>query len=153
MREDSNYTVSHDSKNAPQYTHRTKFVKSPYFGEIVGIIDDEKKHYHFLKAWSNMVIDINNQWSVNNGVMALDIELHKDGKNKVSYMVKLSSQMVVNILKTRANAIAICDEARNILLYIMPLKVDQLLEFYMMKKETDDYIKKNNLHTRGWILD
>jgi hypothetical protein len=153
MREDTHYTLSNDSKDAACFTHKAKFVKSPYVGEVIGIIDDDKKHYHFLKAWSNMEIDIRTQWSINNGVMGVELQLHKDGKNTVDYMVKLSLKMVENILKSKLNCMTICDEAKNILLHFKPLKVDQLFEFYTMKKETDEYIKNNNLSPKGWVTD
>jgi len=153
LREDTNYTLSHDPKDAAHFTHKAFFLQSPYVGKVVGIRDEDKKHYHFLKAWHNLEIDINTQWSINNGVMGVELQLHKNDKNKVSYMTKLPLKMVELILQTKLNCMAICDESQNILLHIKPLKVNQLLEFYMVKKETDTYIKKNNLSPSGWALD
>lgn len=150
--EEPDFTVSHDPKDAPIFTHKAKIVKSPYVGDIVGIIDDDTKHYHFLKSWNNMEIDINNQWSVNNGTLGLEVCLHKDGKNKVEYMVRLPVKIAETILKTSLNAMAVCDEGKNILLHFKPLKVNQLFEFFILKKRTDAYVIDNNLSPRGWTL-
>lgn len=151
--ETPNFHLSHDPKDAACFTHRVKLVQSKYVGEVIGIIDDNKKHYHFLKAWNNMEIDINNQWSINNGIMGLEVELHKDGKNKVRYMVKLSLKQVEKILRAKLNCMVICDEGRNPLLHFQPLKIKQLLEFYVFKLSTDRYIRDNNMSPPGWVLD
>ena len=147
------FTISHDPKDAACFTHKAYVIQSKYVGEVVGIRDEEPKHYHFLKAWNNMEIDINNQWSINNGIMGLELELHKDGKHKVHYMVKLPLKFVEKILSAKLNCMVICDEGRNALLHFKPLKLEQLLEFYIFKKETDAFIKKNYLHPPGWIID
>jgi len=153
MRKDTNYTISHDPKDAACFTHRVKLVKSKYAGDVVGIVDENPKNYHFLKAWNNMEIDINNQWSINNGVMGLELELHKDGKHKVRYMIKLSLKLVKKILETKLNCMVICDEGQNPLLHFRPLKVEQLYEFYLLKIQTDRYLKDNNQNPSGWIID
>lgn len=161
MRKDTEYTISHDPKDAAYFTHKAFFIKSPKLQkikvfknkEIISIRDENRKNYHFLKAWDNLEIDIHTQWSINNGVMGVELQLENNGKNKVHYMVKLSTKMVENILNTPLNCMAICDESKNILLHIKPLKVNQLLEFYIFKKETDKYIKDSNASARGWIVD
>ena len=154
MRKDTqNFWVSHDPKDAACFTHKAKIVKSKHIGEVVGIIDDERKHYHFLRAWDHMEIDINNQWSINNGVMGLELELHKDGKNKVHYMVKLKPKIVEKILKTPLNCMAICSEGYDVLLHFKPLKVKQLFDFFIFKINTDKFVKEKHLSPPGWTID
>jgi len=148
------FEISHDSEDAPMYTHRVYPAISKHLGIVlVAIEDDDHHHYHFLKAWDNMEIDINNQWSLNNGTLALDLILHKDGKNKVHYMVKLSTKNVKKILKTPLNAMAICDDAKNVLLHFRPLQIEQLVNFYCAKTSTDDFIKKNYLSPKCWSVE
>lgn len=147
------FTISHDPKDAAHFTHKAYVVISKYVGEVVGIKDEDSKHYHFLKAWNNMEIDINNQWSINNGILGLELELHKDGKHKVCYMVKLPLKLAEKILSAKLNCMVICDEGRNPLLHFRPLKLEQLLDFYMFKKNTDEFIKKNHLFPKGWAIE
>jgi len=147
------FTISHDSNDAAHFTHKAYEIISKYVGKVIGIKDEEPKNYHFLKAWNNMEIDINNQWSINNGIIGLELELHKDGKHKVHYMVKLPLKFVEKILTTKLNCMVICDEGKEALLHFRPLKLEQLVEFYMFKKNTDEYIKKNHLSPSGWVID
>ena len=160
-RKDTHYTFSHDPKDAAYFTHKAFIVKSPKLARIkifkdssiVAIRDEEKKHYHFLKAWDHLEIDIHTQWSINNGVMGVEIELENNGRHTVHYMAKLSLKMVEKILRTPLNCMAICDESQNILLHIKPLRVDQLYDFFCIKKATDRYIKDKGVSHLGWILD
>lgn len=155
MSEKEFYTVSHNAKDAPLYTHRAYVVRSPMakIGEIVTIMDDDKTHLRFLRGWINCELDIETQWSLNNGVFAVTIVLHRNNKNRVKYNVKLSGAFVRRILRSPLNAMAICDERKKILLYFSPLKVDQLLEFYKMKYVTDRFMIDNLISTPGWHVD
>lgn len=147
------YTVSHDPKDAPGYTHRVYLCNSKYVGKILCIEDIDKIHYPFLRQWNNMEIDINNQWSLNNGTLALNLLIHKDGRNKMQYMVQLKTKDVKSILKAKLNAIGICDERKRVLLHLRPLKIEQLVEFYKMKISTDKFVKTNHLSPKGWSIE
>lgn len=155
------YRFSHDPKDAAHFTDRAFFVISPKLkrmkmvkdGVIIGIRDENKKHYHFLKAWDNLEIDIHTRWSINNGVMGLKLKISNNNKNHVSYMVKLTLKMVEKILSTPLGCFAICDESQNVLLHLQPVNLKQLAEFYVYKKQGDKFFKEKNLSPKGWIID
>jgi len=155
MSEEKFYTVSHSSKDAPFYTHRAYVIKSPVpeLGEIVTIMDDDKTHLRFLRGWINCELDIETRWSLNNGVFAVDIVLHRNNKNRVEYKIKLTTPLVERILRTPLNGMGICDERKRIILYFSPLKIDQLFEFYKMKHATDRFMIDNLISTPGWHVD
>jgi len=144
MSEETFYTLSHDSKDAPNYTHVAYILKSPMpeIKQLVAICDDERSHLMFLRGWINCELDIETQWNLNNGIFAVKIVLSK-GKHKVKYFVKLTGKQTEQILRTPLNAMAICDEGKRIILYFTPLKVRQLYEFYKMKHSTDRYMIDN----------
>lgn len=147
------YTVSHDPRDAPMYNHRVYVCQSRYVGKILCIEDDDKTHYPFLRQWNNMEIDINNQWSVNNGTLALNMKIHKDGRHEMKYMVRLKVSDVKIIFATKLNAMGICDERKRVLLHFGPLKLDQLYGFYQMKISTDNFVKKKHLSPKGWSIE
>ena len=147
------YTVSHDAKDAPMYNHRVYVCHSRYVGNILCIEDIDKTHYPFLRQWNNMEIDINNQWSLNNGTLALNLKIHKDRRHEMQYMVRLKVSDVKIIFTTKLNAMGICDERRRVLLHFRPLRLDQLYEFYKMKISTDQFVKKNHLYPKGWSIE
>lgn len=152
MSEETFYAVSHDSKDAPHYTHRVYVVKSPIpeLGEIVTIMDDDRNHLRFLRGWINCELDIETRWSLNNGVFAVDIVLHRNNKNKVKYKVKLTGKLVERILRTPLHGMGVCDGRKRIILYFSPLKVSELLEFYKIKYDTDRFVTDNLISTPGW---
>lgn len=147
------YTVSHNPKDAPRYNHRVYVCDSKYVGKILCIEDIDKTHYPFLRQWNNMEIDINNQWSLNNGILALNLLIHKNGKHKMQYMVRLKIKDVKTILSTKINAIGICDERKRVLLHLRPLKIELLVKFYKMKISTDTFIKHHHLSPKGWSIE
>jgi len=147
------YTVSHDPKDAPSYNHRVYLCNSKYVGKILCIEDIDKTHYPFLRQWNNMEIDINNQWSLNNGTLALNMKIHKDGRHEMQYMVRLKIKDVKIIFTTSLNAMGICDERKRVLLHFRPLKLLQLYEFYKMKVTTDQFVKSEHLSPKGWTIE
>lgn len=151
MSKETFYTVSHNPKDAPNYTHIAYILKSstPKIKQLVAICDDDRSHLMFLRGWINCELDIETQWSLNNGVFAVKIVLSK-GKHKVKYYIKLTVKQVEQILRTTLNAMAICDGRKRIILYIKPLKVTQLFEFYKMKHTTDRYMIDNLKSSPGW---
>lgn len=152
MRRDRpNYSVSHDPKDAAFYTHRIYVIHYPLIHQdLLCIQDEDRTHYPFLKQWAGMEIDINNQWSVNNGVLGLEVLLHKDGQHKMKYMVKVKLAQAEILLRSPLRAIGICDERKRILLPVSLPNLRDLAEFYSLKKNTDSFIKKNHLSPKGW---
>ena len=151
MNKETFYTLSHDSKDAPNYTHVAYILKSPMpeIKELVAICDDERSHLMFLRGWINCELDIETQWNLNNGIFAVKIVLSK-GKHKVKYHVKLTVKQAEQILRTPLNGMAVCDGSKRIIMYFKPLKVKQLFEFYKMKHATDRYVIDNIISTPGW---
>ena len=151
MNTETFYTISHDSKDAPFFTHRGYLLKSPIkeVGELITIMDENRSHLMFLRGWINCELDIETQWNLNNGIFAVKIVLSK-GKHKVKYYVKLTVKQAEQILRTPLNGMAICDENKRIIMYFKPLKVIQLFEFYKMKHATDRYMIDNLKSSPGW---
>jgi len=148
------YTVSHDFNDAPAYDHRLYSIYFPLIKQnILCIEDDDRTHYPFLKQWAGMEIDINNQWSVNNGTLGLEVILHKDGKHKMNYMVRVKLKHARLILNTSLNCIGICNDRKRILLPVRLPMIDDLLMFFKFKIEMDDYVKKNHLSPKGWTIE
>ncbi len=151
---DPDYTVSHDAKDAPYYDHRLYVIHYPLIhADLLCIEDIDRMHYPFLKQWAGMEIDINNQWSVNNGTLGLEVVLHKDGKHKLKYMVRVKLEHAKVILHSPLNAIGICDERKRILLPVSLPNLKDLWMFYKLKIDTDSYIKKNHLSPKGWTFE
>ena len=100
-----------------------------------------------------MEIDINNQWSVNNGTLGLEVVIHKDGKHKMKYMVRVKMAHAEVILKSPLRAIGICDDRKRILLPVKLPNLNDLVQFYNLKKNTDNFIKKNYLSPKGWTIE
>ena len=148
------YTISHDTNDAPTYDHRLYSIYFPLIKQnILCIEDDDRTHYPFLKQWVGMEIDINNQWSVNNGTLGLEVVIHKDGKHKMYYMVRVKLQHARLILNSPLNCIGICNERKRILLPVRLPMTDDLLMFFRFKIATDDYVKKNHLSPKGWTIE
>lgn len=100
-----------------------------------------------------MEIDINNQWSVNNGTLGLEIVIHKDNRHKMKYFVRVKLEHAKVILKSQYRAIGICDTRKRILLPVRLPQVSDLFMFFRLKVETDNYIKKNHLSPKGWSIE
>ncbi len=150
----ADYSVSHDPKDAPNYTHRLFVINYPLIkSDLLCIQDDDRTHYPFLKQWAGMEIDINNQWSVNNGTLGLEVLLHKDGKHKMRYFVRVKVEHAKVILRSPLRAIGICNEMKRILLPVSLPNLMDLVEFYNLKIDTDNYIKKNHLSPKGWTIE
>ncbi len=148
------YTISHDPNDAPSYDHRLYSIYFPLIHqEILCIEDDDRTHYPFLKQWVGMEIDIGNQWSVNNGTLGLEVILHKDGKHKMEYMVRVKLQHARLILNSPLNCIGICDDRRRILLPVRLPMIDDLLMFFQFKIATDNFVKKHHLSPKGWTIE
>jgi len=148
------YTISHDPSDAPAFDHRLYSIYFPLIKHnILCIEDDDRTHYPFLKQWVGMEIDINNQWSVNNGTLGLEVVIHKDGKHKMNYMVRVKLEHARLILNSPLNCIGICNDRKRILLPVRLPMIDDLLMFFQFKIATDDYIKKNHLSPKGWTIE
>lgn len=148
------YSVSHNPKDAAAFTHRVYVIRYNLIkADILCIQDEDRSHLPFLKQWAGMEIDINNQWSVNNGVLGLEVLLHKDGKHKMKYMVKVKLPQAKVILESPLNAIGICDERKRIILPVRLPNLQDLFQFYQIKRNTDNFIKKNHLSPKSWSIE
>lgn len=148
------FTLSHDPKDAPHFDHRVYSCISPVLKTAILCIEDpDRTHHTFLKQWNGMEVDINNQWSLNNGTMGLTLRLHMNNKHEMKYMVRLKVVNVKMILSTTLNAMGICDERKRVLFHFQPLQVDQLIVMLGFKLETDVMIKKNHLYPKGWAIE
>jgi len=146
--------VSHDPRDAPTYTHKVFTVYWSYLNcDILAIQDDDRTHYPFLKQWVGMEVDIENTWSVNNGTLGLDMELHNKDKHKMQYCVRLKIPQAELILKTQNNMIGIINEQKRLIYAFQPLQIRELAEFLQFKKETDSYIKQEHLSPKGWSIE
>lgn len=148
------FTLSHDPKFAPHFDHRvyscmSYVLKTP----ILCIEDPDRTHHSFLRQWNGMEIDINNQWSLNNGTMGLTLRLHMNNKHEMKYKVRLKVVNVQLILNTKLYAMGICDERKRLLFHFQPLQVDQLMVMYRFKMDTDKMVKKNHLSPKGWTVE
>ena len=153
-RKRSSYSISHDPKNAPMYNHRLCVVYFHLINKnILCIMDEDKTHYSFLKQWQGMEIDIENQWSVNNGTLGLEVELHKNNKHKMKYMGRVKLEHAKIILNSPLRCIGICDDRKRILLPVKLPQLSDLMEFYHLKIETDNFIKQNHLSPKCWTIE
>jgi len=147
------YTLSHDSKDAPIFDHKLYVLSMKDIGKILCIEDTDRTHYSFLRQWRGMEIDINNQWSVNNGTLGLQVIIHKDGRHKMKYMVRVKVAEAKILLESQYRTIGICDERKRILLPVVLPMIDDLLMFFNFKTNTDKYVKKNHLSPKAWSIE
>ncbi len=146
--------VSHDPRDAPNFSHRVFEVFYPMLkSKVIAIQDDDRTHYPFLKQWVGMEVDIECQWSINNGTLGLDLLLHNAGKHRFEYCVKLKTPQAIQILKTPLHFMGIMNEQKRLIYGFKPLQVKQLAEFVAFKKEMDDYVKHEHLYPKGWSID
>jgi len=146
--------ITHDPRDAPTYTHKVFTVYWSYLNcNILAIQDDDRTHYPFLKQWVGMEVDIENRWSVNNGTLGLDVELHNGGKHKMQYCVRLKIPQAELILKTQENVIGIINEQKRLIYAFQPLQIRELAKFLQFKKETDAFIKQKHLSPKGWSIE
>lgn len=146
--------ISHDSADAPIFTHKVFTVYWSYLNaNILSIQDDDRTHYQFLKQWVGMEIDIENQWSINNGTLGLDMVLHNKGMHRMEYCVRLKIPEVELVLKTTYNVIGIINEQKRLIYVFKPLQINELVNFLKFKKETDKMVKKNHLYPKGWSIE
>lgn len=153
-RKHSEATISHDPNDAPIFTHKVFTVYWSYLNcDILAIQDDDKIHYPFLKQWVGMEVDIDNRWSINNGTLGLDMELHNGGKHKMEYCVRLKIPQAELILKTKHNMMGIINEQKRLIYAFHPHRVKDLVEFLQLKKETDALVKREHLSPKGWSIE
>lgn len=146
--------ISHDPNDAPMFSHKVFEVYYPMIkSKVIAIQDDDRTHYPFLKQWVGMEVDIDCQWSVNNGTLGLDMALHNAGKHRFEYCVRLKVPQAIQILKTPHNFMGIINEQKRLIYGFRPLKVKELAEFIVFKKETDNFVKKNHLYPKGWAVE
>lgn len=148
--------ISHDPADAAQWTHRTTMIYYPMIkSKILSIIDEDKKHYPFLKQWVGMEVDIDCQWSINNGVLGLDMALHNADKNRFEYCIKMKPAEAQHILDTPHNLVGITNQDKRLIYGFKPLMLPQLAEMIETKKYGDAAVRKKNFGNsmRGWQLD
>jgi len=144
--------ISHDPKDAPMYSHRTtEIYNSLLKKKIFCIEDDDKSHYPFLKQWNGMEIDIENQISINNGTLGLDLALHMNGKHRFEYLVRLKNEKMKKIYNDQG-VLGISNHNKKILLLVKLPKIDEIPKFLHFKIETDKYIKENHLSPKAWSI-
>ncbi len=69
--------ISHDPKDAPHYNCKFFYIYWSHIRKkVLAIQDDDRTHYPFLKQWVGMEVDINDQWSLNNGNLGYEVILH-----------------------------------------------------------------------------
>ena len=146
--------ISHDPKDAPHYTHKVFSIYYPFINsDVIAIQDDDRTHYPFLKQWVGMEIDIENQWSVNNGTIGFDLLLHNAGAHKMEYTVRLKTPEAKQICKTPYHFMGIMNEQKRLIYGFVPLNVDQLAAFIDFKIETDKFVKEKHLYPKGWSIE
>ena len=153
-RKHSKAIISHDPRDAPIFTHRVFTVYWSYLNcDILAIQDDDRAHYPFLKQWVGMEVDIDNRWSINNGTLGLDMELHNGGKHTMHYCVRLKIPQVELILKTKNNVIGIINEQKRLVYVFQPFRIRDLEGFLHVKKKTDAMVKEKHLSPKGWSIE
>lgn len=146
--------ISTDPKDAPLFTHKVFKIYWPYLKcDILAIQDDDKTHYPFLKQWVGMEVDIETQWSLNNGTIGLDMALHNDNKHRFEYCVRLKIPEAELILKTKHQVMGIINDYKRLIYAFQPLQCHQLKEFVEMKKEVDREVKSRHLHPKAWSIE
>lgn len=145
--------VSHDPKDAPHFSHRTLFIYSSFLNQrILCIEDDDKTHYPFLKQWNGMEIDIENQISVNNGTMGLDVAIHRNNKPRFEYLVRLKTKEMQKVLDDEG-VIGFSNHNQKLIFIARLPKIDEIQEFIDYKKEIDRYVKDNYLSPKAWSIE
>lgn len=149
--------ISHDPKDAPHYSHKFFYIYWSYLKQkILAIQDDNRSNYPFLKQWVGMEVDINDQWSLNNGVLGYEVVLHNAKKHPIHYFIRLKTKDAEHILKTEHNVIGVCDRNKKLLYCFVPLNMTQLMIFLTGKKETDKKVKEKTYGLygmRGWNIE
>lgn len=146
--------ISHDPNDAPMFTHKVFIIYWSFLNaNVLAIQDDDRAHYPFLKQWVGMEVDIENQWSINNGTLGLDMVLHNAGKHRMEYCVRLKIPEAELILKTQYNIIGIINEQKRMIYGFRPLKIKELEEFVQFKKDLDAKIKHEHIHPKGWSFE
>lgn len=146
--------ISHDPKDAPKFTHKLFTVPWSYIhSDIIAIQDDDRTHYPFLKQWVGMEVDIENQWSLNNGTLGLDMALHNAGKHRFEYCVRLRVKDAQHLLQTKHRVIGILNDYKRLIYIFQPLKTEQLEEFVKMKLQVDREVKKRHLSPKAWSIE
>lgn len=144
--------ISHDPKDAPHYSHRITIIYNSFLRQkVLCIEDDDKTHYPFLKQWNGMEIDIEDQVSINNGTLGLDMAIHKDGNHRFEYLVRLKNETMKKIWDDDG-VIGISNHNQKILLLVRLPKIDEIPKFLNFKIETDKYIKQNHLSPKAWSI-
>lgn len=144
--------LSHDPEDAPMYSHRTLYIYNSLLkAEIFCIEDEDKTHYPFLKQWNGMEIDIENQVSINNGTLGLDVAIHMNGKHRFEYLVRLKIEDMEAVLK-HGGVIGFSNHNKKILFIARLPKTDEIPAFLKFKKETDQHIKDNHLYPKAWSI-
>jgi len=147
------YTQSHDPKDAPFFDHKLYVLPMSPIGKILCIEDTNRTHYPFLRQWRGMEIDVNNQWSVNNGTLGLSVVIHKDSRHKMKYMVRVKVAEAKILLESQYRTIGICDERKRILLPIVLPMLEDLEIFFKLKTNTDKFVKENHLYPKAWSIE
>ena len=146
--------VSHDPKDAPKFTHKLYTVYWSYLHcDILAIQDDDRTHYPFLKQWVGMEVDIENQWSLNNGTLGLDMVLHNAGKHRMEYCVRLRVKDAKLFLKTKHQVMGIINEQKRLVYVFQPLKTIELAEFVEFKLDVDKHVKSQHLSPKAWSVE
>ena len=144
---------SNDPKYAPHYTNKTYHVYWSHLKQkIFAIQDDDRTHYPFLKQWVGMEIDINDQWSINNGTLAYDVYLHNAGKHEMHFLVRLKIEDAELILKTPNHVIGIITDNMKLIFAFVPLGPEKIQEFLEFKKDVDKFVKKKHLSPKAWSV-
>lgn len=144
--------LSHDPKDAPHYSHRTLFLYNSLLKQkILCIEDDDKTHYPFLKQWNGMEIDIENQISINNGTLGLDVAIHRNNKPRFEYLVRLKIEEMQKVMDDEG-VLGFSNHNKKILFLARLPKIDEIQEFIDFKKQTDDFIKKQHLSPKAWSI-
>lgn len=144
--------LSHDKEDAPHYSHRTLFLYNSLLKQkILCIEDDDKTHYPYLKQWNGMEIDIENQISINNGTLGLDVAIHRNNKPRFEYLVRLKIEEMQKLLDDQG-VLGFSNHNKKILFLARLPKTDEIGAFINFKKDTDQFIKDNHLYPKAWSI-
>jgi hypothetical protein len=144
--------ISHDKEDAPHYSHRTVIIYNSLLkSKILCIEDDDKTHYPFLKQWNGMEIDIENQVSINNGTLGLDVAIHRNNKPRFEYLVRLKIEEMQKVIDDQG-VIGFSNHNKKIIFLARLPKTDEIQDFVNFKKDTDNFIKKKHLYPKAWSV-
>lgn len=148
--------ISHDPKDAPHFTNKVFTVYWSFINaQILAIQDDDRTHYPFLKQWVGMEVDLENQFSINNGTLGMEVYLHNANKHEMHYLVRLKIEDAELIVKTEHNVVGVIDGNKRLLYAFRPINISQLEEFIEMKKYGDKKVKEKNYGlygSKGWTI-